>query len=145
MFKHEIQWGPIGLHMVCPKPTNIWLTSRQSSLGNHDSNSLRVSSGVLVVFFNHPNLLLILCTWVSTPVNYNINIILINTNIIIIIIIFYQFQLFRSRHSSYKDEPSWGLHRATRIGLLLFLVCHIYMCPLIYEKYVWCTQLFSNV
>lgn len=54
--------------MVCPNPTRRWLTSFHSSKGSQVSKAFLVSSGVLVGFLTHPILLLILWTWVSTPV-----------------------------------------------------------------------------
>lgn len=68
LFRHSPQFGFTGVQMVCPNPTNKWLTSDQRLNGSHFSNATRVCSGSLVGFGTQPSLLERRWTWTSTPI-----------------------------------------------------------------------------
>merc|ERR1711973_16868 len=56
LFKQAAQFGPTGLQISCPNPTNNQLMSFHSSRGSHSSSCTRVCSGVFAGVLTHPNL-----------------------------------------------------------------------------------------
>lgn len=68
LLRHSAHLGRTGVQMVCPKPTNRWFTSAQSSRGSQASSCKRVCSGSLVDFFSQARRFDMRCTCVSTPI-----------------------------------------------------------------------------